>query len=68
MVAEQWGFHPGLLRIGGTGLRRRKGGGGMLEKKGVILAGDLMGTKARLLLLALAEVGNNREDLRRYFK
>jgi len=43
-------------------------GGGMLEKKGVILAGDLMGTKARLLLLALAEVGNNREDLRRYFK
>ncbi|MCP4579078.1 MAG: asparaginase [Deltaproteobacteria bacterium] len=46
-----------------------EGGGGMLEKKGVILAGDLMGTKARLLLmLALAEVGNNREDLRRYFE
>ena len=45
-----------------------KGGGGMLEKKGVILAGDLMGTKARLLLmLALAEVGNNPEKLKKYF-
>lgn len=46
-----------------------EGGGGMLEKKGVILAGDLMGTKARLLLmLALAEVGNNPEKLKQYFK
>jgi L-asparaginase len=46
-----------------------KGGGDMLEKKGAILAGDLMGTKARLLLmLALAEVGNNPEKLKKYFK
>ncbi len=46
-----------------------KGGGGMLEKKGAILAGDLMGTKARLLLmLALAEVGNNPEKSKMYFK
>ncbi len=46
-----------------------KGGGGMLEKKGAILAGDLMGTKARLLLmLALTEVGNSPEDLKKYFK
>ena len=46
-----------------------KGGGGMLEKKGAILAGDLMGTKARLLLmLALAEVGNNPEKLKQYFR
>ena len=45
------------------------GGGGMLEKKGAILAGDLMGTKARLLLmLALAEVGNNPEKLKSYFE
>ena len=46
-----------------------KGGGGMLEKKGAILAGDLMGTKARLLLmLAMAEVGNNLEKLKKFFK
>lgn len=46
-----------------------KGGGGMLEKKGAILAGDLMGTKARLLLmLALAEVGDNPEKVKKYFK
>ena len=46
-----------------------EGGGGMLEKKGVILAGDLMGTKARLLLmLALAEVGNSPEKLKKYFQ
>ena len=46
-----------------------KGGGGMLAEKGAILAGDLMGTKARLLLmLALAEVGNNPEKLKPYFR
>jgi len=46
-----------------------EGGGGMLEKKGAILAGDLMGTKARLLLmLALAKVGNSPEELKKFFK
>ena len=46
-----------------------KGGGGMLAEKGAILAGDLMGTKARLLLmLALAEVGNDLEKLKQYFR
>ena len=44
-----------------------KEGGDMLEKKGAILAGDLMGTKARLLLmLAMAEVGNNFEKLKNF--
>jgi L-asparaginase len=46
-----------------------EGGGGMLEKKGAILAGDLMGTKARLLLmLAMAKVGNNLQKLKNFFK
>ncbi len=41
----------------------------MLEKRGVILAGDLMGTKACLLLMfALAEVGNSPEKLKKYFQ
>jgi L-asparaginase len=46
-----------------------KGGGGMLEKSGAILAGDLMGTKARLLLmLAMAKAGNNLQELKNFFK
>ncbi len=51
------------------GWHYQKGGGAMLEKKGAILAGDLMGAKARLLLmLAMAEVGNNLEKLKKFFK
>ena len=46
-----------------------EGGGGMLQKKGAILAGDLMGTKARLLLmLAMAQGENDFEKLKSYFK
>jgi L-asparaginase len=45
-----------------------KGGGLSLAKLGVIFAGDLPGSKARLLLmLALTKVGNNLNDLKNYF-
>ena len=38
-------------------------------QKGAILAGDLMGTKARLLPMpAMAEVGNNLEKLEEIFQ
>jgi L-asparaginase len=44
------------------------GGGATLEKHGCILAGDLIGHKARLLLmLALAQVGDKHEELKKYF-
>lgn len=45
-----------------------KGGGDALQRKGAILAGDLMGPKARLLLmLGLAEHGNDPEKLKDLF-
>ena len=45
-----------------------KGGGARLLKEGCILAGDLDGPKARLLLmLGLAEHGNDRGELKKLF-
>ncbi len=44
------------------------GGGKTLENAGCILAGDLMGTKARLLLmLGIARYGNDTAELRKLF-
>lgn len=44
------------------------GGGKTLEDAGCILAGDLIGTKARLLLmLGIARYGNDTAELRKLF-
>lgn len=44
------------------------GGGATLKRAGAILAGDLPGPKARILLmLALPQVGNNHSKLNEYF-
>lgn len=46
-----------------------EGGGASLAKEGAILAGDLPGPKARLLLmLALPQVGNDRHRLTGFFR
>lgn len=46
-----------------------KGGGKMLQDAGCILSGDLMGTKARLLLIiGLMQYGNDTEKLKSLFR
>lgn len=46
-----------------------KGGGKMLQEAGCILAGDLMGTKARLLLIiGLMQYGNDAKKLEALFR
>lgn len=44
------------------------GGGATLKKEGVILAGDLSGPKARLLLMLALPQAISKEDLASYFK
>jgi len=45
------------------------GGGETLEREGAILAGDLPGPKARLLLmLALPRVGDDHSKLKEFFR
>jgi len=57
-------YYGGVFPIYGA-----QGGGATLEKAGVILAGDLTGPKARILLmLALPQVKGDHSKLKRYFK